>query len=274
MRIIVNSLPKSGTHLLGRLTDLLGFSEYTPGLTGALLREIERNPFSRWSKRRRKAPELSDFGLPIDLDIPGNWVRKDWLHNFLNQIPNGYYITAHLPYNVDLSNFLVANGFRIIFISRDPRDVLISYINFQKKREDYPFHEYFNSVDKRQQIQGVINGLVKGNTVLSPFSCRLERAIGWLKDENTLALRFEDVIGDSGHGDDAKQDAAVRRVTDWCGIETSEEKIKEISSHIFDRQAETFHKGTIGQWRHFFDDKSLDDLMDCCGDLIKEYGYM
>lgn len=273
MRVVVNSLPKSGTHLLARVMILLGLIEFSPGLTGALVRKIEKNILTKWKKSIRKTPEMSPAGLPIDLDVSTNWIRKDWLQTYLAGIPDDSFITAHLPYSGDLSEFLTANGFRTIFIYRDPRDILVSYINFQKNREDYPFHEFFSTANDREQVQAVLDGLVSGETVLSPMADRLTRARGWLRDGNTLALRFEDLIGKAGYGDQDKQFTAVSRIADWCGINLSVDQIREIATQVFDPTSETFHKGTIGQWKQKIDQESLDDIMERCGDLIKEYGY-
>jgi len=274
MRVVVNSLPKSGTHLLGKVMDLFGFSEFSPGLTGALVRGVEKNYLLRWRKRRRKASENSINGLPIDLDVSTNWIRKEWLQNFINQIPDGYYITGHLPYSIELSNFLVANEFKILFISRDPRDVLVSYINFQKARKDYPFHEFFINANDQEQVQAVLNGLVRGKNVLSPFANRLNQARGWLNDEKTLALHYENLIGEAGYGNDSEQYAAVCEIVEWLEIDGTENEIRDIANCIFDPHSETFHKGTIGQWKTGIDQDSLNDLMIRCGGLIKEYGYL
>lgn len=51
MKVIINSLPKSRIHLLGKFMDSLGFGEVKPGLTGALVRESDGNPYQNWLKR-------------------------------------------------------------------------------------------------------------------------------------------------------------------------------------------------------------------------------
>ena len=86
MKLVVNSLPKAGTHLLSKLIKNLGFQEYKPQLSGELIRQTHRNPFKNLQKRRRK-PKKNESGLWIDLDIKNNRVSPAWLQKCLDKIP-------------------------------------------------------------------------------------------------------------------------------------------------------------------------------------------
>lgn len=88
--IVVNGVPKSGTHALMALLDTMGLRRH-PGT-------ILPGP----------TPYLS--GMPR-LDLAS-----------LHAVPDNVYVLAHVPASVRLE------GFRVLTIFRDPRNVILSYI--------------------------------------------------------------------------------------------------------------------------------------------------
>lgn len=273
MKVIINSLPKSGTHLLGRLVDLLGFVEQKSGLTGNILRETHRNPILNITKRKRRAKGQED-GLWIDLDIKSNLVAKTWLRKLLRRIPDGGYICGHLPYTEELSEFLRIHGFQIVHITRDPRDVLVSYINFQRNKEKFPFHSEFKSIPDNSCIMRVLEGGQKNGIVAAPLKDRLANSIGWLSDKGVVALKFEQLIGHKGGGSDFDQLKAIEAVINHLGLKVKRERAVFLGERVFDRKSETFHKGLIGQWETFLNAEQKSMITTQIGNEIKEMGYV
>ena len=115
--------------MLSKLIEMLGFKEWEPGLIGALVRETHSN-FLRNLQKRSRRPRNNKNGFWVDLDIENNMVSREWLHHYLNRIPNRSFISGHLPHSAELSAFLQIHDFKILHIVRDPRDVLLSYINY------------------------------------------------------------------------------------------------------------------------------------------------
>jgi hypothetical protein len=255
------------------MMDLLGLNQHKPDLNGALLRRSDRNPIIRYKKLQRRAQADSNQAFWIDLDVPDNWVKASWLEKYLSRVPENSFITAHVPYSKALSDLFKINQFHHIFIYRDPRDVAVSYINFQAKRKDYPFNEDFINSPPEEQVQYVLSGLRRGDIVLAPLSERIQRAKNWIYDEQTLAIRFEDLIGEAGSGDADKQVATVRRVLSWCKINMASDEVDHLARNIFYENSETFHKGSIGQWKEFFNDDMYKLYIDSCGKLTEELGY-
>jgi len=272
MKVLVNSLPKSGTHLLGTFLERLGFVESKPGLTGAQVRETNRNPFRNWQKRQRR-PKPNEIGFWIDLDIKGNSVSKEWLHSRLSSIPHGCFISSHLPYSTDLADFLHLHDFRILNIHRDPRDVIISYINYVKGKKRLPFHEAYKRMNLDEALDQVLAGANRGNIVTAPLRDRVERMMGWLGDQRVYSTTFESLVGPKGGGGKSHQHDAAMGICRHIGFSVIHSRLDEVVETIFDPRSETFSKGMLGQWKDVFGPAQLDKVMANLGDCIRRLGY-
>lgn len=272
MKVIVNSLPKSGTHLLGKLMEVLGFQEWNPGLTGALIRETHRNPLRNHLKRQRR-PEAGKNGLWIDLDIANNMVSREWLHGHLNKIPDGSFVSGHLPYSAEISEFLQIHGFKILHIIRDPRDVLLSYINYQKTRANFPFHKEFNHMSLDESIAHVLDQKKVKCIVAAPLADRIENGIGWLLDPAVYFTKFESLIGPKGGASVKEQLNVVSQVCVYLGLNLSLTRLKEISGKVFDSSSKTFHKGAVAQWRSVFNERQQALINEKLAESIVSMGY-
>jgi hypothetical protein len=271
MKILANSLPKSGTHLLMRLLDLAGFQTTKRGLAGSVARISTWNPIRRRRIARRLAEE-SEHGYCVDLDVPTNRVKAAWLHGYLNQLPDGSYMGGHVPYEEILRIFLHIHQYRVLFIYRDPRDVLISLANYHA-RDYMPFHKEFNRLGKRERWEIALSGISRGSRVLSPFSNRLERAGGWMSDPSVCAIRFEDLVGSHGGGDAEAQRKTIENILSFLEIEISASRLDIIQNGVFSRDSKTFHKGMIGQWKDEMETADLEWIEKQLGEQILRYGY-
>lgn len=272
MRVIVNSLPKSGTHLVGKLFDNLGLREYEPGLTGALLRETHRNPIRNLLKRKRR-PKNNSNGLWIDLDVTDNLICRHWFQKHLSLIPDGSYVSAHLPYSNVLSDFFQSHRFRIVHIIRDPRDVLVSYMNFQKNSSKFPFHKEYSLMNTDEIIDHIFTDIRKRKVVSASLKSRIVNGLGWLNDPSVYSTSFEKLIGTKGGGNAEIQEKIVNEICEYLGINLSRNRILEISELVFDCTSETFNKGKIGQWKTVLNEKQKSLVNIKLKSLLKEMGY-
>ncbi len=272
MKVIINSLPKSGTHLVANLFNLLNFTKVPHGLTGALVRLTGRNPINLVKKAARREKNC-EIGLPIDLDIEKNCIKKEWLHKYLNRIGDGSFITAHLPYNEELSDFLASHSFKIIYIYRDPRDVFLSLLNYHTNKSFKPFYKEFQNADLDERINMLINGIRKKNYTLSSFTNRLNRSIGWLKDKNILKIKFEDLIGPKGKGEIENQKKTLTEILKFIELNINQEKIEYLLNHIYSKDSKTFNKGKIGEWKTAFSEEQKNNIVNNYKELIIKYGY-
>ena len=243
MRIIANSLPKAGTHLLVRFLQLAGYEYVRKGLTGALIRSTQRNPIKRYLTSRKRCTSNDSGCYQIDLDNLGNRIKKKYLDSFINSIPENSFIPAHLPYSEELDCYLSAQRLKVIYIIRDPRDVLLSYYNHQHRDPRYPFHDVFRTLPFEQCYQYILRGMKKGNITLASIKSRVENSIGWFTSDNVIGIRFEDLVGEKGGGTRANQINAIQKILSYLEIGSTNSGVERIADHLFYSKARTFFKG-------------------------------
>ncbi len=241
-KVLINSLPKSGTFLLRRALSLL--PSFVP----------------RWSMHGL------DAGEP-------NLNRK------IKNIRRGQYASGHLYWSQVLIDLLVTNDIRTIFIIRDLRDVAVSsacYLN--DKNSHHRLQSYFASLESDdERLMAVILGAKQ-----QLFSdCQDRKSLGefgmaflpWLEEPNCLVVRFEDLIGTAGGGNDKKQRESLQTIINYLDIDISDEKIAQMAEKLFFRNSRTFRKGKIGDWQNWFNTKHKQVFKDVAGETLIKFGY-
>ena len=139
MRVLINSMPNSGTNLLARVVRLLGYS-LLPETLGPLSKLAARlgcgTPASlisenaRRNLRRRltagRGPEGQRIEIGVTRPVP---VASSIVRGWLRSVPPGCAITGHVPWSDALDAMLPDLGYRHLLIVRDPREscsILIS----------------------------------------------------------------------------------------------------------------------------------------------------
>ena len=241
-KILVNSMPKSGTHLLKRVFDLSPM--LVPRWTYGALTDNTRN-----------------------------------LNKKLISIRRGQYILGHLHWTAELSQCLAQGNIRTIFIIRDPRDQLVSDAQFiTYKHPKHRLHRYFQSLSSDEQriqacIEGIAGNLLPDGKASRSLNERLEDFMPWLKDSSCLTVHFEDLVGSSGGGSDEKQLETVSSIFEHIRLRLDEDQIKRISKNIYSERSHTFRKGTIGDWKNHLTDDHKNLLKLTVGKQLIELGY-
>jgi len=274
MRIVANSLPKSGTHLLIRFLELLGYVENHPGLGGGMIKPSHRNPIRAYfTNKKRCINGDKEECFSIDLDDLNNKIKKSYLDKYINSIDNNHFIMGHLPYSKELDDYLNNNGMKFFYIIRDPRAVLLSYYNHQHKDPTYPFHYYFKDKTIKESYKDVLNGMKINNVVLSPLKDRVKNSQCWLHSRNAFGIKFEELIGPKGGGDLTIQLKTISNALEFLGLNKTSSEIAEIADKVFYPKSETFHKGQIDSWKEEFDDEMLHYINYEIGELLIELNY-
>jgi hypothetical protein len=259
MRCITTSLPKSGTHLLTRLLSLLDMKESSLHLSSSLLYTQTRNPIQNIRNYLRSSSKKDLMGISVDIDNIDNKIKPGVLKKLINDVPENHYVQAHLPYSNDLHLLLHEKNYKILAIVRDPRDVIISFINQQENDKAYPLHKLFNSISIEEKVDIVFNGIkISRDIQLSPLETRYKNVLGWKKKQKSLFLKFEDLIGEKGDGSAKKQKHTINKVLQYLNLERSNQEISSIRDKLFYRKAETFNKGQIGRWKTELNDQVID----------------
>src|SRR4051794_32475269 len=117
VRVVANSVPKSGTNLLAGLLTLLGFQQTD---FGGIRSHLVSGPFSPIKRLlRTRGPEKVTIGV-----VSPQQISRRWLSRRLSRVPDGCFITAHCIYTPQLAElFAEEQKLRVVCILRDPRDV-------------------------------------------------------------------------------------------------------------------------------------------------------
>ena len=231
-RVLVVSLPKAGTHLVERAVCL--------------------HPRLYRQFRRTLNPEN---------------VGPEGLDGVLRTLRPGQVAVAHLPFDPAYASLL--EGVRTLFVVRDPRDMAVSLAHYIESRGDHPLHfAYGERPDERSRISSPSSATRRRARRRRRSRACSPDSRGWL-ESGALVVRFEDLIGARGGGDDDAQARTLREIYDYLGVELA----PGVGERLFSSASPTFRKGQIGGWRQAFDPE-LEALFEReAGRWMEVYGY-
>jgi hypothetical protein len=267
MRVFVNSFPKSGTNLVGKLLTLLDI-QAGPGVTSSLI--LGRH---KLIKSLLRSAHLPGNMLLIGLDIPVA-VRKNWLARRLEQVQNPGFSLGHVLYTSHFASVIEALNFKVILVIRDPRDIVVSHAHYISNEHDHFLHSHYTSLgDWHKQLAfSITGGMVPGVGYLESVRVRGFSVDGWLQKKGILILRFEDLIGPLGGGTQVAQREAICRVGDFLEIKISADKLDTVCNSLHGG-THTFRKGLIGSWREEFAAEHHSLFEQEAANLLEHWGY-
>ncbi|MCX4746929.1 hypothetical protein OG455_15590 [Kitasatospora sp. NBC_01287] len=163
---------------------------------------------------------------------------------------------------------------RIVFMYRDPRDVVLSMVNFLsgKTAQGYGnFSEFqvFNRIlTSKASLEEKLEYALTDPSF--PGAGDFERSLWLLNHPNVCKVSFEELVGAKGGGSDEMQQQAVARVCEFLGFDSSH---PDLGGNLFRRDSFSFFKGQIGSWRESFTPR-LEPLVESrLAEVINRYGY-
>jgi sulfotransferase family protein len=235
-KVFCVSIPKAGTHLLERALCL------HPALYRKLLPTVSEENIGRWNG----------------------------LEGLLPRVRPGQVVASHLRFKDAYPTILDAARVPTIFLIRDPHDIVISEAHYISKRTDHRGHELFAGLpDMKARLRVAITG--DADHKLASIGERLDFFSGWL--DNSLVVRFEDLIGPGGGGSAQTQSAAVASIYDHLGMPLDPELRDSICARLFSSDSPTFRQGAAKGWEREFDAELVGLFDEVVGDRSRRYGY-
>lgn len=239
-KILVNSFPKAGTNLL------VSILEQQPRIV------------SRWTYH-------------LDDEFPS-------FHSQLKSQRRGQLISLHSPYDRFWSEFLNDCCSRMIFIMRDPRDIVVSNYHYMCRDKSHRLHKFFIRLpDDKARMFAAIKGISSEDLGGQPESPSLRQHIinykEWRTENNCLYIRFEDLVDSSGPEKVERQRNTISQIYNYAGLPFTNEVVDRAIQNVIGKGSRTFREGKPGAWRRSFDEESLALIKDECGDLLLELGY-
>jgi len=267
VRVVANSVPKSGTHLLAGLLTLLGLQQTH---FGGIRSHLVSGPFSPFKRLiRARGSERVTIGV-----VSPQQISRRWLSRRLSRVPDGCFVTAHCIYTPELAGLLrEEEKMRVACIVRDPRDVALSQMHHIKQRTQHFAHEAFVALPSdHERLLFSIRGGELGGRRLQSLDERYRQFLGWERDPNAVMVKFEELVGPKGGGNTEAQRRTVERVAAHVGLKTDERTMRLVEEELFG-VGRTFRRGQSGGWRLEFTEEHVRATKEVAGPLLVELGY-
>ncbi|SER14945.1 Sulfotransferase domain-containing protein [Amphritea atlantica] len=251
--VLCNSFPKSGTHLLSQILTECANVEYWDDIVSVQ-------------------------------SLSGVMNTRSHIKSKVLSFPKGCLVKSHLSYDLELSSFLDSVCSAQFFIYRDPRDIVVSHANWVINEPRIFLHKYYKeslcTFDKclEASIQGVSIGDSFGMNISNPsLGVDFSRWLPWLEKSNVYSIRFEDIVGERGDGDENKRLDIIADIFRNLNLDLPDDYIEKFSSNNLDpSKSHTYRKGRkggLGGWSEAFTPKHKELFKSVAGDLLIKLGY-
>jgi len=124
---------------------------------------------------------------------------------------------------------------RVLYIVRDPRDVALSYYDFQRKyqqlEDNYPLEQY-------------VSDFVNGRLISADWGTWAENVASWIATrrnrKNFLLLRYEDMVSDTA--------GELVRIADFLGLRASPRELDQVIERSSAERMRELEKQQSDQW--------------------------
>jgi hypothetical protein len=162
----------------------------------------------------------------------------------------------------------------LIFNYRDPRDTVVSMINFLegRTREGYGnFYEFdiFSAIlAGKPTWEEKIDYALRDPSFLGRD--QFEKALWLLNHPRVCKVRYEDLVGPHGGGSAERQIDAVDRILRHVRCDADPRAVAE---HVYNPASWSFFRGRTGGWREVFTARNIARFDEQFGDILAQYGY-
>ncbi|MDF1996308.1 sulfotransferase domain-containing protein [Peribacillus frigoritolerans] len=242
----MNSVPKSGTHLLHQL--LTGIPQLSMDISN------DKKKFFIDDKYFLNIKNFEDH------------------YNRLNSLSDNEFGLGHVWFTQEYVNILKKLKMKHIFLYRDPRDVLVSMSYFILRHwKDHPFHEDFNNLATFKErhltlIHGVKEKWLDFYSYISPF-------YKWIDDKNTHHISFEELTHSVESRAQALSKLAMYLHEELTLPVDLEHIVNSMIANNDPQTSNTFRSGKIGSWKLEFDEELKKAFKNNSGELLIKYGY-
>lgn len=244
--VLGNAMPKSGSHLIIQV--LQGLTRIGPFVNPGF------PPLNRAEDNRK-------------LD------EAEILRN-LQRLRAGDIAYGYLQAREPFLSICVQPGRAMIFVYRDPRDMLVSHVFYATQiHRGHGMHEYYTRrlQDMEQRLNAAIYGVDEPQARLAGVRQKYLAYLGWLEMPGVLCLRFEDLI--------LNRRQALRQILDYLQERGFERRVSEeraltaLEQAIVPRRSGTFRKAQPGNWREYFSEANKTAFKNIAGDILIQLGY-
>lgn len=275
-KVLINTIPHCGTHLVSSILDTIGYSPATYRKFGIIKKKVDLN-WRLSEKILNLSPEKYTDSIQVSVGSP-KLVRFNIVKKTLNQVENGKYALSHVPFNEELSNYLISNNWKGIFIIRDPRDMISSMLRHIENRSHHPFHFYLFKKKKSnsERIEEIVKGFInEKNRKFVGINRMYTSMLKWKKSLNFVFLKYEELVGSKGDGDAVNQKNSIKKILNKLNFtkNTIDNNLLNYIGNESYGKSGTFRKGKIGSWKDKFNEKDVIIFKKYANELLISLGY-
>jgi hypothetical protein len=199
---------------------------------------------------------------------------------------NNQILRSFQPYHTDLFNTLKDANHKVISMIRDPRDALISHVfymrNFPKnpngdnnKRDFFTVGPDFDNLSLEDQI----TALIVGNEHAQSYIDFYKQRIGWALNPKVLTIKYEDLLGKAGGGNEKIKRAKVLEMAHFIRLNLNDEQFEKVIEQMYvdfgndNADGKVFERSTTGNWRTFLNHEHVKLLKKKLGKELISLGY-
>ncbi|XP_077273363.1 sulfotransferase 4A1-like isoform X2 [Temnothorax americanus] len=170
----------------------------------------------------------------IAKDVPGRINTERNSVEFVKSQPSPRFIKSHMP--LELLPTVVNSTCKIIYVARNPRDVVVSWYKFQKSLKQY-----------EGSFEQFCNNFMNDHTLWSPYWKHVKEAWMIRHRANMMFLFYEDLIN---HYSDEK----IIKLVDYIRIENFRKNpmVNQPTSDIVMPPEMFIRQGRTGGWKEVF----------------------
>lgn len=162
----------------------------------------------------------------------------------------------------------------IVLNYRDPRDALVSMINFLEGRTPqgygnfYEFDVFSAILASKPTWEEKIDYAIRDRSFIGRDE--LETSMWLLHHPAVCKVSYEDLVGPRGGGSRERQVAAIERLLRHLGANEDPERVAD---RVYDTGSWSFYRGRSGAWRETFTERNVAHFRAEFGDVLAQYGY-
>ena len=215
-KVLLVTFPKAGKHMLKQM--------------------LEGSPY-------RLHPAFT-FCKVGEIEWWGEWRPKAEILDRLSRVRPGFFMSTHAIYEPWLAKYLTTNGWKVIVLTRDLRDVVVSMGHFVKH------HAGWGEALGLETPYEIMRAVLIGHPPdVPPIRQRWGAFEPWLRCPGILHVRYERCIQDVG--------AEATRVAKYLGLSAGHASRMVKSVNGPKKGGVYFRAGRVGDWRAEFDDELL-----------------
>lgn len=268
-RVLANSLPRGGPHLLFSAISVLGYPKY------AGYHDFPKAFNYAEAKRvlaKSTPPSASTERIGISPFAP-LYADLVSMQQWLEVVPLGHYIPAHIPWVPVLTPILADLDYRQFVIIRDPRALLLSLLFDTHVMPRFLIAD-FASRSPIEQLEFMMAGgeVFQAAVTLNGFADVYRSMLAWQNEPNCLLVRFEDLVGIRGGGSLEQQRDVIQKMASYLDLPL-DDGVYERLGEIEDLSVSMFRIDQIEDWASVVGGEIVARVMAYCEPLCREAGY-